>query len=127
MFKTNISKYVFLFIATVFVMQIVLQSIPIAETIVINGDAICTCGCGHTVAKCAENHGDGHKMCKCNHQKEEETLITFIPNQIKDLIIYQSTKLFKVNTLQDFSVIDILLANQFTINVLAHPPQVFFI
>ncbi len=74
-----------------------LQSVPIAERIIVNGDVLCTCGCGHTISVCAANHGDGNN-CKCQHDKEEETKIKFAANTINAFVItplvYRYTKHF---------------------------------
>ena len=79
-----------------FVIQIIMQSIPIEQKIIINGDAMCTCGCGHTISICASNHSSNSK-CSCNHDKEEETKVKFSPNTINDFVI---THVINYNVIQ---------------------------
>jgi hypothetical protein len=95
MIKTYRSELIVILIASLFTLQIVLQSIPISERIIVNGDALCTCGCGHTISGCAANHSKSSN-CTCQHDKEEETKIKFSTNKFNDFVltsisIYRST------------------------------------
>ena len=84
--KSQATKIITLMIGFLFSVQIVLQSVPIAERIVVNGDALCTCGCGHTISVCAANHGN-NSNCKCQHDKEVETKFKFASNTINAFVI----------------------------------------
>lgn len=95
-FILKLTKNIFFILtALLFSIQITLQSIPIAHTIIVNGEAMCTCGCGHTVSECADNHGSGHMNCACEHDKDEQTQIIIIPNKI-DVFV-------QTNKISDFS------------------------
>ena len=80
-------------ITIIFSLQIVLQSVPIAECIIVNRDAMCTCGCCHTISVCAANHGNGNN-CKCQHDKDEETKIKFASNTVNDFVLTPITHFY---------------------------------
>lgn len=123
--KNQATKIITLMIGFLFSVQIVLQSVPIAERIVVNGDALCTCGCGHTISVCAANHGN-NSNCKCQHDKEVETKIKFASNTINAFVItslvYRYAKHFAgILCNNKYSVPDDII-----IDILVPPPKFHF-
>jgi len=122
--KTNnhTRKYSIITIATLFALQIFLQSVPIAERIIVNGDAVCTCGCGHTISGCAANHSD-RSNCKCLHDKEEEIKIKFASNTINDFVLtsifFYNIKHLSKNIFNNTNI----APDEIIIDVIAPPPK----
>ncbi len=125
--KTAIKRnanFIFVLTALLFSVQIVLQSGPIAKRVIINGESICTCGCGHTIAKCAENHGSKHSKCSCQHEKDEIIHYIFTQNIIGDIIINQDIPYYFKKTPELFSIEELLQFDQFIANIYSPPPQI---
>ncbi len=88
MFIVNTKSYsIFgILIILIFGFQLIFQNIPISQSIIVNGEAVCTCGCGHTIEKCAANHSNSNHNCKCKHDRQVERKIHFSTNVIKDFV-----------------------------------------
>ena len=126
MIKTNRSELIIMLIVSLFTLQIFLQSVPIAKRIIVNGDALCTCGCGHTISGCAARHGDAHKNCTCQHDKDEETKITFASNTINDFILTPVVNIY-FDSLSEILYNNIYSApNEIIIDILVPPPKSLF-
>ncbi|NHZ85310.1 MAG: hypothetical protein GWP19_05460 [Planctomycetia bacterium] len=114
----------FSLVTVIFSLQIFLQSVPIAERIVVNGDVLCTCGCGHTISVCAANHGEGSN-CKCQHDKKEETIIKFAANTINTFVI---TPLIYSNVIHFTGILcktEYSSPDEFLIDILVPPPRFY--
>ena len=125
MIKTYRSELIVILIASLFTLQIVLQSIPIAERIIVNGDALCTCGCGHTISGCAANHSKSSN-CTCQHDKEEETKIKFSTNKFNDFVltsisIYRTTSFTEIIYNKNHFIIDDNIED-----IILPPPKLLF-
>ena len=113
----------FILTALLFSIQITLQSIPIAHTIIVNGEAMCTCGCGHTISECADNHGSGHVNCACEHEKDVEKQLIIIPNKIDVFIPHNKISII---TIEEFGECHLSLSkvnDQYINDVLVPPPR----
>jgi len=121
--KIHILKLFSFFVVLNFTIQVLFQSVPISKTVIINGDALCTCGCGHTVEQCAENHGSGHINCACEHDKDEQTQIIIIPNKID---VFLTTSTINVFSFEDFGECHLSLSkinDQYINDVIDPPPR----
>ena len=109
--------------ALLFSIQITLHSIPIFHTIIVNGEAMCTCGCGHTVTECAENHGSGHINCSCEHDKQVEKQLIIIPNRIDVFVMQDKFSGFEIEEFGDCHLSLRKINNQLIDEVLDPPPR----
>jgi len=117
------AKYIFAITALLFSIQMMLQSIPIAQKIIINGESMCTCGCGHTIAKCVENHGSKHSKCSCQHEKDENVHYVFTKNIIGDIIINKNIQYHFAKAPEIYSIEELLQFNQFITKIITPPPK----
>ena len=84
---------------------------------------MCTCGCGHTVAECADNHGSGHVNCSCEHDKEVEKQLIVIPNKIDVFVQQESICGFAIEEFGEYHLSLRKINDQHINDVLEHPPQ----
>jgi len=117
------SKIGLILILSFFIAQIFLQSFPIQYTVVVDGDVLCTCGCGHSVTVCAQNHGTSHSNCKCQHDKDNEKRIAFPPNKIDNFIFISNIELFSMFNSEQYSNIEELFIDQYVFDISVPPPK----
>lgn len=110
-------------ISIIFIFQIIVQSFPISHTIFVNGDALCTCGCGHTVLACDQSHGTMQSNCKCQHDKEVEKRIHFAQNKIDNFIIHCVNSSNYVAQVDILNSINDFLQDQFVNEIIIPPPR----
>ncbi len=104
---TNKRKIITVILMTVFLAQWIAQSIPHHETIMADGETMCTCGCGHTVAVCAASHQSLTLYdvdCSCRHQQTKPSLPVFAPHKITDMTLTASSD-FYIALLKQHAVI----------------------
>ncbi|MFQ6603970.1 MAG: hypothetical protein ACE5D8_00290 [Fidelibacterota bacterium] len=117
------------FITALFLVQWIAQSIPHHETIMVGGEDVCTCGCGHTVAVCAASHQSltiAAVDCSCQHQQTKTSQVVVAPHKILDLDVHYQFSFLPVFSTQQYAGCSVAVLHSALLEIPSPPPKTTF-